>query len=421
MKKTEQKRILAWMDSALSGTGFGIVARHILSTLYATGKYEIHHLAINHHGDFHDSNRFPWQMQPARLLDPKDPHGMKMFGRTLLKNHYDIVLVLNDLFVTHKVSEIVNKIKSVAINQRKKPPVFVYYYPVDCQVIKDESSFLDVCDVPVCYNKYGREKTLEVKPELEEKLITISHGVDTRIFFPSNQENIKVWRQNFFRCNSDTTLIVNVNRNSHRKQIPYSFLAFKEFRKQVPNSKMYVHTVIKDQGGNLQRAVEDLGFSTSEDIIFPLKFSPTNPAPDAVMHQIYNCGDIFLTSHLGEGFGLTQVEAMACGLPVVAPNNTNTSELLGDNSERGYMYECKDTLWIDASGFRKKGLVPDIVDKMIEAYKDGPKYNNPKCHQAIEWAKAHDWRIVNQKWIELFRQIEEQLENNNTSTILEEI
>jgi glycosyltransferase involved in cell wall biosynthesis len=402
-----KKRVLAWSDSALAGTGFGVVSKHILTALHNTGKYEIHHLAINHHGEFHNSNIFPWQMQPAKLLDPKDPHGMKMFHKTLTQSHYDIVFVLNDLFVTTKVSDVVDKAKQAASAHGKKPPVFVYYYPVDCKVIPNGANFLDTCDIPVCYTKHGREETLKVKPELESKLRIVPHGVDTRVFHPAQNANIKKWRKQIFDLDDDeTTLVLNVNRNSTRKQIPYAILAFKEFRKQVPNSMMYIHAMIRDQGGDLARAIEDAGLDMTKDVILPAKFSPANPAPDAVMHQIYNSADMFLTTHLGEGWGLTITEAMACGLPVVSPDNTCMKEQLGEDSERGYLYPCKDTIWVDSSGYRLKGLLPDITEQMLNAYNDGPKGKNPKCQLATKWAMKHDWRMVTKAWVKLFEDIE---------------
>ena len=132
-----KKKILAWSDAAVAGTGFGVVSKHVLGALHATGKYEIHQLAINFHGDFVNPNDVPWQMQPARLLDPKDPHGQKMFFRTLMKNDYDIVWILNDLFVTHDVADMINKVKEKSIVKGKTPPIFIYYYPVDCHVQED--------------------------------------------------------------------------------------------------------------------------------------------------------------------------------------------------------------------------------------------------------------------------------------------
>ena len=77
-------------------------------------------------------------------------------------------------------------------------------------------------------------------------------------------------------------------------------------------------------------------------------------------------------------------------------------EQLGENSERGYLYQCNDMIWVDGSGFRPKGLIPDIVDQMVKVYQDGPKQDNPKVKLAREWAVAHDWKNVHQQWIDVF-------------------
>ena len=74
-------------------------------------------------------------------------------------------------------------------------------------------------------------------------------------------------------------------------------------------------------------------------------------------------------------------------------------------SERGYMYECKDSLWIDSSGFRAKGLIPDIVEQMLRVYNAGPKQDNPIVKKARRWAEEHDWNTVSQKWVQLFDEL----------------
>lgn len=396
------KKVLCWSDAAVAGTGFGVVSKYVLTALHNTGKYKIDHLAINFHGDFVDREEIPWQMQPAKLLDPKDPHGMKMFFRTLMKKKYDIVWILNDLYVTTKVTDFVNKAREKYIMGGEEPPIFVYYYPVDCHVQPDSAGMLDTADKLICYTDHGKEETLKIKPSVEDKLIQIPHGVDTSVFRPMSTSDIASAKWRYFNVKPDTFMVVQVNRNSTRKQIPYSMLAFKEFQKKVPNSKMYIHTMLRDQGADLTKTMEDLGLDPVKDIVFPAKYSPAQPAPDHILNMLYNCGDLFLTTHLGEGWGLTVTEAMAAGVPVVAPNNTSMPQQLGEDSERGYMYECKDMCWIDSSGFRPKGLIPDIVDKMMEVYNAGPKQKNPVVEKAREYALQHDWTEVTKAWVELF-------------------
>ena len=45
---------------------------------------------------------------------------------------------------------------------------------------------------------------------------------------------------------------------------------------------------------------------------------------------LYQGADLYVTPSLHEGFGLTVLEAMACGVPVVAANRTSLPEVVGD-------------------------------------------------------------------------------------------
>jgi len=59
--------------------------------------------------------------------------------------------------------------------------------------------------------------------------------------------------------------------------------------------------------------------------------------PDA-MQLVYQRADILLFPTAREGFGLATAEAMACGLPVVASNNSALPELI-ENGKGGYLCE----------------------------------------------------------------------------------
>lgn len=51
---------------------------------------------------------------------------------------------------------------------------------------------------------------------------------------------------------------------------------------------------------------------------------------DADLPALYNSADLFVYPSLYEGFGLPPLEAMACGVPVVASNTSSLPEVLGD-------------------------------------------------------------------------------------------
>lgn len=55
----------------------------------------------------------------------------------------------------------------------------------------------------------------------------------------------------------------------------------------------------------------------------------TGPLPDAELRLMYNLADLLVHPSLNEGFGLTSLEAMACGTPVVASDIPTHREVVG--------------------------------------------------------------------------------------------
>ena len=52
--------------------------------------------------------------------------------------------------------------------------------------------------------------------------------------------------------------------------------------------------------------------------------------PDADLPSFYSAGDAFVLPSFCEGFGLPLLEAMTCGCPVIAADNSSMPEVVGD-------------------------------------------------------------------------------------------
>ena len=50
---------------------------------------------------------------------------------------------------------------------------------------------------------------------------------------------------------------------------------------------------------------------------------------------IYSQCEVFLYPSLRESFGIPMLEAMACGVPVIASNQTSLPEIIGDAGSKG--------------------------------------------------------------------------------------
>jgi len=56
----------------------------------------------------------------------------------------------------------------------------------------------------------------------------------------------------------------------------------------------------------------------------------TGAVPDAELPLLLNCAEVFVSPSSYEGFGLTVLEAMACGVPVVTSNVSSLPEVAGE-------------------------------------------------------------------------------------------
>ncbi len=82
--------------------------------------------------------------------------------------------------------------------------------------------------------------------------------------------------------------------------------------------------------------------------------------------DFYNLADIFVFPSLYEGFGIPPLEAMACGTPVIAANNSAIPEVVGDAA---ILVDGKDSMSIaNAISLFLDGLV-DVADIVNRGYK----------------------------------------------------
>lgn len=403
-----KRKLLCWSDSVTAITGFGVVAKHILAALQATGLYEIDQLAINHLGDFHNRSEYPYTLMPARLLDPKDPYGNQMFINALMQNDYDIVLVINDTFVVEGVARKLAEVKEAKLSQNRKVPKFIYYYPIDHSLLPEYSTLIKFVDRPVAYTKFAQAETkkaigLDVKD-------VIYHGTDTENFFPLDRNVRREFRARLLGIASDDAFVlINVNRNSLRKDIAKTIVAFAEFKKMMPSSVLYLHTKMQDTPGNshvidLGVAVRELGLSIHKDVIFPQNFHPARGFPVQELNLLYNLADVYITTSTGEGWGLTQTDAMLVGLPVIVGDHTTTPELHGKDGERGYVYPCRERVFYDNAGIRPSGRTEDILTKIMQAYGDwkaNTSHRSEMIQRSYEWARQHNWKNIGKQWVKL--------------------
>lgn len=411
--KNKKIKILAYCDAPTTATGFSTVSRNIFEALYNTGRYEIDVLGINYWGDPHD---LPYRIWPTGVNGNRDPYGREKVMSMIPQMEFDILFLLQDTFILDFVPKLIEQLK--ASGKKFKS---ICYFPIDGEPKTQWIKNVDVVDTLVAYTEFGKEQSKLVYPGCQD-IKVIPHGANLMDYKVLPKDHVLKFKEMYFGKHADKFIVVNLNRNQHRKDIPRTIAAFKEFRKIVPNSILYLHMASKDQGWDLIEVCKSYGLNNSEDVIFPENFGPNQGYPIEVVNMIYNAADLVVSTTLGEGFGLSWVEAMATKTPVLMPNNTSLAEFitedLGYLSDSGTTTALHTVLPHDNEVIRPLVDVDDMADKMVHIYKNYDEALK-KADNAFKWIREElDWQgKIAKEWVATFDEaykeyLEESISNN---------
>jgi glycosyltransferase involved in cell wall biosynthesis len=155
--------------------------------------------------------------------------------------------------------------------------------------------------------------------KIEPKRITVVPNTIDPIFQPLPQHEVKSFRQQQGIL-PETLCLLNVGGNHPRKNISTIIKAL---------------LILKEKGLPFKfwKAGSDF---TDEQKQFIQKYQLANyinylgQPNKSLLVKIYNAADILLAPSLHEGFGITLIEAMACGTPVITSNTSAMPEVVGD-------------------------------------------------------------------------------------------
>lgn len=207
-----------------------------------------------------------------------------------------------------------------------------------------------------------------------EKIHVIPEGVDTRLFRPlRDQEQLAAWRRKVL--GSDHPYILYVGKPTKRRNLAALLEAFALLKRQdhLPHKLLLIGSdlpgssfaaTVRDL--QLQAEVVDVGYAPHEEVVWA-----------------YNACDLFIYPSSYEGFGMPVLEAMACGAPVIALDNTAFPEFAG-----GVAHLLPDA----QVETLRAGILHVLGDAALRGYmaQAGPAR-----------AAGYDWRIVSRRYLDL--------------------
>lgn len=413
----ERGRIQVYSDSPTAPTGFGTVSRNLFVPLCE--EFALNFTGVNYYGDPHS---FPFPIWPAAIAGPDpDLYGRARFVARCLgqapHEQPDVMFFLQDHFTLSHVMQfpegvydrfvpgLIRRLREQVARGERRPFRVVQYLPIDGETLRPEwvDWIREQVDVIVCYTEFGRRVLLDVLPDLDERARVIPHGTSPHVFFPVSDEVRRDYRARLFGLGDLDPLVINVNRNQPRKDIPRTLQVFQRVLREMPNAKLYLHMAVRDSMGfSLDRVAHDLRLPRSA-LVFPKDFSEGHGVPLEHLNILYNLGDVFLTTARGGGWELPVTEAMCAGTPVVAPDHTSHHEILADG--RGVLVPCREKAWIvmDNDQGRPVADLDGMAAAVLELLRDGKRREEISA-KARQWACGLEWEAaVVPQWREVFQ------------------
>ena len=152
------------------------------------------------------------------------------------------------------------------------------------------------------------------------RVVTIYPAFDERYLQPCDPAEMERVRRNY---GLPARMLLYVGGLGVHKNVITLVRAFGRIADRIPHGLVLVggaHHTTSDR--RLVDEVKAMGLSRRVWLL--------GSVPEEDLHPLYHLADLFLFASLNEGFGLVLLEAMACGLPIVAARTSSVPEVVGD-------------------------------------------------------------------------------------------
>jgi D-inositol-3-phosphate glycosyltransferase len=301
---------LLWVgDGPTIPSGFGTVTRHVLHHLQAT--WRISCLSINYFGD--PAPAIAYDQYPANLGG--DLHGVNRLPMLVQTLKPDLVCILGDPWVVRRFLE------------KRCPVPTVAYCPIDSPNCQDGAA-LNTLDLALFYTQFGAHEAREGGYRGPAQVIP--HGVDLSIYHPVS--TVEARRHLGLPELAGAFVVGNVNRNQPRKRLDLSISAFARWvhaQRLPPEVYLWLHAANRDRGWDLRQLAKYYGIA-ERLILTSEQMTSFTGVKESDLKFVYSAADVQLSTTLGEGWGLSQLESMACLRPNIVPDWSALSEWAKD-------------------------------------------------------------------------------------------
>jgi len=411
----KKMKVLVLSDHPFSPSGVGTQTKYMIDCLLKTGKYQFLCLggAIKHQ-DYRPVKTEEWGND--FIIIPIDGYGTPDQIRAYMAQFKpDILWFMTDpRFYTW--------LWNFAQEVRAKVPMVYYHVWDNYPYPKFNRKYYLSNDKIVTISKLTSDIVKTVAPEVDESYLP--HAVNSEIFKPLEEKDYKQFMQ------KDKTMFFWTNRNAKRKMSGSVVWWYKQFLDKVGHDKAFLlmHTDPKDpHGQDLEAIALELGLTKDNFAISNAK------VPQNVMAQFYNAADCTINVSDAEGFGLSVLESLSCGTPVIV-NKTGgmQDQAIGENGEEfGIVIEPASKAIIGSQDvpyiYEDRVSGDDVVTAMVAMHNLSREQRKALGKKGVEHVRKNfSFEQFGKEWDRILQEVHEkngswETRKNYKSWTLEEI
>jgi len=301
----EKQKILVISDHAYSPSGVGVQTKYLIEGLLDKDKYKFVQLgcALKHY-DYRTT-----KVTEDFVIKPIEGFGNANLLRTvLLKEQPSAIIIFSDPRFFTWLFEIEDEVRKIC-------PILWWHVWDNLPYPKFNEWMYKSVDAINCHSYLTYTMC---KDNFPEKTTFIPHALPRNIFYRLNKNEILYEKSRILgEERKDNFVCLWMNRNCKRKRPADVLRSWKLFLDMLPekeknNVTLLMHTNPEDSAGNNLYEVGNM-----LDILDSLAFS-TEVLDEKLINIIHNISDVCLNISFNEGFGLTTLESMQVGNPIIA-------------------------------------------------------------------------------------------------------
>ena len=154
------------------------------------------------------------------------------------------------------------------------------------------------------------------------------------------------------------------------------------FRRNHKDAALYLHTLYHREGGfPIETYLDTVGV---REAVFTLEdYTKMFLLDDKAMARLFSCFDCLLNPSTHEGFGVPIIEAMACGVPVIANNFSSMRDLVEDGVT-GYKTESAGKRFTPIGSYVSEPCPESLYSLMETIYADDREGMGRRCRSFVE-------------------------------------